>query len=96
MEKLSTEELFGLACSGSIQVLEEYYKEGGDLNVTYSSFGSEHSLIMGAFRNQEYGTARRLKSLGCKLTKEEQHEIDLECIKIQTIQALSNFEVRLK
>jgi hypothetical protein len=90
MEILSKEELFGLACSGKINKLEKYWNDGGKLNITYTKFGKEHSLIMGAFRNQQYETVNKLIMLGCKLTDEEQYEIDTEYMKMKTIRNLAS------
>lgn len=86
----NTEQLFGLACSGNIEALEEYWNGEGDLNVTYSKFGKEHSLIMGAFRNQQYDTVRWLKNHGCKLTEEEQEEINVECYRQKIVEFLAS------
>lgn len=69
-------ELFGMACSGNISMLRECKEKGCDLDVRYSSFGEEHSLIMGAFRNEEYRTAEWLLTVGCTLTDREQSEIN--------------------
>lgn len=86
----STEQLFELACSGNIKALEDFWNGEGDLNVTYSKFGKEHSLIMGAFRNQQYDTVKWLKNHGCKLTEEEQDIINVEYMKIKTVESLAN------
>ena len=86
----NTEQLFGLACSGNIKALEDYWNGEGDLNVTYQKFGKEHSLIMGAFRNQQYDTVRWLKNHGCRLTHEEQDEINMEYMRIKTIELLAS------
>lgn len=86
----NTEQLFGLACSGNINALEEYWNEEGDLNVTYEKFGKKHSLIMGAFRNQQYSTVDWLKNHGCELTYEEQYEIDMEYTRVKTIELLAS------
>ena len=85
-----TEQLFGLACSGNIKALKDYWNGEGDLNVTYERFGKEHSLIMGAFRNQQYDTVRWLKNHGCRLTDEEQDEINVEYMRIKTIELLAS------
>lgn len=85
-----TEQLFGLACSGNIKALKECWNGGGDLNVTYERLGKEHSLIMGAFYNQQYDTARWLKNHGCRLTDEEQDEINTEYMRIKTIELLAS------
>lgn len=85
------EQVFGLACSGNIKALKEYWDSEGDLkNVTYERFGKEHSLIMGAFRNQQYDTVRWLKNHGCRLTDEEQDEINMEYMRIKTIELLAS------
>ena len=84
------EQLFGLACSGNIKALEDYWNGEGDLNVTYERFGKKHSLIMGAFRNQQYDTANWLRNHGCRLTDEEQEEINLEYYRIKTIENLAS------
>jgi hypothetical protein len=87
----NTEQLFGLACSGNIKALKCYWDGEGDLkNVTYERFGKEHSLIMGAFRNQQYDTVRWLKNHGCRLTDEEQDEINMEYMRIKTIELLAS------
>lgn len=86
----NTEQLFGLACSGNIKALEDYWNKEGSLNVTYEKFGNKHSLIMGAFRNQRYDTVRWLKNHGCRLTDEEQNEINIEYMKIKTIELLAS------
>ena len=86
----NTEQLFGLACSGNIKALEDYWNGEGDLSVTYQKFGKEHSLIMGAFRNQQYDTVRWLKNHGCRLTHEELDEINMEYLRIKTIELLAS------
>ena len=65
-------------------------KGSPQLNVTYQKFGKEHSLIMGAFRNQQYDTVRWLKNHGCRLTHEEQDEINMEYMRIKTIELLAS------
>ena len=86
----NTEQLFGLACSGNIKALEDYWNGEGDLSVTYQKFGKEHSLLMGAFRNQQYDTVRWLKNHGCRLTHDEQDEINMEYMRIKTIELLAS------
>lgn len=84
------EQLFGLACSGNIKALKEYWDGEGDLNITYERFGKEHSLIMGAFRNQQYDTVRWLKNHGCRLTDEEQDEINMEYTRIKAVELMAS------
>lgn len=84
----NVEQVFGLACSGNNKALEEYWNEDGDLNVRYEKFGKEHSLIMGAFRNQQYDTVEWLRAHGCSMIDEEREEIRREYDRIKTIKAL--------
>lgn len=86
----NTEQLFGLACSGNIKALEDYWNKEGSLNVTYEKFGKKHSLIMGAFRNQQYDTVRWLKNHSCRLTDEEQDEVNMEYMRIKTVELLAD------
>lgn len=86
----NVEQLFGWACSGNIGALNEYWLKEYNLDVTYKRFGKEHSLIMGAFRNQQYNTVSFLKNHGCRLTPEEQDEINMEYMKIKTIELLAS------
>ena len=86
----NTEQLFGLACSGNIKALEEYWNGEGNLNITYEKFGMEHSLIMGAFRNRQYDTVRWLKNHGCKLTDHEQDEINQKYLEMKAIESLAS------
>ncbi len=86
----NTEQLFGLACSGNIKALEDYWNGEDNLNVTYEKFGNKHSLIMGAFRNQQYDTVNWLKNHGCRLTDEEQSEINKEYLRVKTIGLLAS------
>lgn len=90
MEATTTEKLFGLACSGNIKELENYWNCEGSLNVTYEKFGMEHSLIMGAFRNQQYDTVRWLKNHGCRLTDHEQNEINQKYLEMRAIESLAS------
>lgn len=86
----SAEQLFELSCSGNIKALEDYWNIEGSLNVAYEKFGKKHSLIMGAFRNRQYDTVRWLKNHNCRLTDEEQDEINMEYMRIKTIELLAN------
>lgn len=87
--KTNTEKLFELACSGNIVALEDYWNKEGSLNVKYEKFGRKHSLIMGAFRNQQYDTVRWLQNHNCRLTDEEQYEINMEYMRIKIIESLA-------
>lgn len=73
---MTAEKLFELACAGETETLRELYQNRQRLDVTYEKFGKEHSLIMGAFRNRQWDTARWLLGSGAKLTLAEQAEIN--------------------
>ena len=90
MEKMLIYKLWEYACNGDIEKLKQYYSEHNEVNKRYYSFNKEHSLIMGAFRNQQYDTVRWLKNHGCRLTHEEQDEINMEYMRIKTIELLAS------
>ena len=56
--------LWAMACYGSIESLMVYYRNDGKRNLRYNRFGKDHSLIMGALRNREYETVAFLLSVG--------------------------------
>lgn len=68
------EKLWENACSGNIDALKEYYNGGGSINNRYLKFGEEHSLIMGAFRNNQFDTVEYLMSVGEELSQKEYEE----------------------
>lgn len=82
------EYLFTLACSGNIQKLEEYYKNGGERNVRYTKFGVEHSLIMGAFRNCQFNMVDYLKVQGETLTPEEEAALQIQLRQMEQVKKL--------
>ena len=69
------EKLFEYACSGNIDKLKEHYEGGGTVGNSINRFGNEHSLIMGAFRNDQFDTVEYLLGIGEKPTPKEQEEI---------------------
>ena len=73
MERI--EELFGYACSGNIEKLKEYYETGGTVGNCINKLWNDHSLIMGAFRNDQFDTVEYLLEVGEKPTPKEQEEI---------------------
>lgn len=85
MRKLTLEErLWMYACCGDIESLAEYYnQEEPDFNVRYYRLGKEHSLIMGAFRNNQFNTVEFLLSVGETVTPEEKAEIEMELKRIE-------------
>ena len=83
-------ELWEYACSGNIEKLKEYYANGGSVN--YSKFGEGHSLIMGAFRNNQFETVEYLMSEGESLSPKETAEIKTELRKLELMQKLTKPE----
>lgn len=63
------EKLWEAACSGDVNTLKKCYKKAE--NRRYLSFGQEHSLIMGAFRNNQWEVINYLSSIGETITAEE-------------------------
>ena len=85
-------ELWEYACSGNIEKLKEYYENGGSVNNRYSKFGEGHSLIMGAFRNNQFETVEYLMSEGERLSPKEVAEIKTELRKFGLMQKLAEPE----
>ena len=82
--------LWEYACSGNIEKLKEYYDDGGSVNNRYFKFGEGHSLIMGAFRNNQFDTVEYLISVGEELSKKEYNEIRTEMRKFDIMRELTN------
>ena len=81
------EKLWEAACSGDINILKQYYKTTG--NIRYQKFGREHSLIMGAFRNNQWKIIDYLLSIGETITQEEKEEIQKELNRIKYMEILA-------
>lgn len=81
--------LWEYACSGNIEKLKEYYENGGSINNRYFQFGESHSLIMGAFRNNQFDTVEYLISEGEELSKKEYAEMRTEMRKLEIMQKLT-------
>lgn len=81
--------LWEYACSGNIEKLREYYENGGSINNRYIKFGESHSLIMGAFRNNQFDTVEYLISEGEELSKKEYAEMQTEMRKLEIMQKLT-------
>lgn len=88
---MTAEKLFELACAGETETLKRLYQNGQRLDVTYEKFGKEHSLIMGAFRSQQWDMARWLLVSGAKLTLAEQAEISDRYQEMQLIKEMHEF-----
>lgn len=69
------EKLFTAACAGDIPTLKEHYNADGKKNLRYEKFGEENSLIMGAFRNNQWKTLDYLLSVGETITKKEREAL---------------------
>ena len=67
--------LWNAACSGDMKILRYGL---GMLNCRYEAFGKEHSLIMGALRNNQLEVVEYLVSNGATVTKEEKEELEQE------------------
>lgn len=85
------EQLWEYACSGNIKALKQYYNsEEGSINNRYIKFGEAHSLIMGAFRNNQFETVRYLMEQGEKITPKEHKEIEQELNRIDIMKRIRN------
>ena len=80
--------LWEYACSGNIEKLKEHYDNGGSINNRYIKFGEGHSLIMGAFRNNQFDTVEYLMSVGEEISPKEHEEIQTEMRKLDIMQRL--------
>ncbi len=80
--------LWEYACSGNIEELKKYYDNGGSVNNRYIKFGEGHSLIMGAFRNNQFDTVEYLMSVGEEISPKEYDEIQTEMRKLDIMQRL--------
>lgn len=71
------ENLWAYACCGDLKKLKEYYKNGGETNRRYYAIGSYHSLIAGAYRNENYETVKFLLSVGETIIYQTEKDIDI-------------------
>lgn len=82
MKDIRIEILWEYACCGELELLKRYYEDGGETNRRYFAFGSEHSLIMGAFRNNQFEAVEYMLSVGETVTQAEKDEFNKELQKI--------------
>lgn len=83
------DDLWGAACGGDVTILKQYYgNEKCTKNRRYEKFGTEYSLIMGAFRNNQFETVEYLLSVGETITEEERIEVQTEMKRIKCIKIL--------
>ena len=90
MEKMLIYKLWEYVCNGDIEKLKKYYSEHNEINRRYCRFNKEHSLIMGALRNNHFDTAEYLISVGETITDEEKEQILTELKRIDIIKKLVN------
>ena len=90
MEKMYDCKLWEYACNGDIEKLKKYYSEHNEINRRYCRFNKEHSLIMGALRNNQFETVEYLISVGETITNEEKEQILTELKRIDIIKKLVN------
>lgn len=77
--EISIDKLWEYACNGDIKRLKKYFSSKEKiLNRRCYRFGTEHSLIMGAFRNRQLLTVEYLLSIGESITQREREEVDRE------------------
>lgn len=88
LEHTSIDDLWSWACSGETEKLKEYYDNGGSINKRYFKFGDSHSLIMGAFRNNQFDTVEYLMSVGEEITPKEYGAMQTEMQKLNIMQRL--------
>ena len=87
------EKLWEAACSGDIDTLKHYYGvESNVINARYLKFGKEHSLIMGAFRNDQFETVDYLVSVGGTVTEEEKEEMETELKRVKYMEILTQLK----
>ncbi len=68
--------LWQAATSGDEEYLHKYYKGGGATNQRFNGFGREHSLLLGAARNNNPNIVKILESYGEKpLNDDEADEL---------------------
>ena len=82
--------LWEYACNGDIEKLKKYYSEHNETNRRYCRFNKEHSLIMGALRNNQFETVEYLISVGETITDEEKEQILTELKRIDIMKKLVN------
>ena len=73
--KTSINALWNAACSGDLTTLRNYYSGVCELNRRYHKFGSDHSLIAGAYRNGQIETVDFLLRMGETVMDHERSEL---------------------
>ena len=88
MENIRIEMLWEYACCGELELLKRYYEDGGETNRRYYALGGEHSLIMGAFRNNQFEAVEYMLSVGETVTQIEKNEFNIELQKIMCLRKI--------
>lgn len=73
--KISINALWIAACSGDLDTLRSYYSGVCEINRRYHKFGSDHSLIAGAYRNNQMETVDFLLDMGETIMEHERKEL---------------------
>ena len=87
--------LWTAVCCGDNKYLQNYYNNGGEPNKRYHKFNKEHSLIMGALRNNNYDTVKLLKANGETILEDEFAEYD-DIIQNNKNRGISNMNSMIK
>lgn len=90
MKEITTGILWMYACNHQLEKLKKYYENGGEKNRRFIKFGKEHSLIMGAYRTQDYEIVEYLLSVGETITPEEEKEINEKLQEIEWLIKIKN------
>jgi hypothetical protein len=72
---MNIEELWTAACSGDLTTLRNYYSGVCEINRRYHKFGSDHSLIAGAYRNNQMEAVDFLLDMGETILDHERTEL---------------------
>lgn len=75
MENITIGELWIAACRGDLDTLRSYYSGVCEINRRYHKFGSDHSLIDGAYRNNQMETVDFLLDMGETVLDHERTEL---------------------
>ena len=85
------DKIWTASCDGNINVLKKYFSsKNAKRNIRYCRFG-QHSLIMGAYRNNQFDTVEYLLSVGETVTEEEMKHIQKE---IERLELLKRIEAK--
>lgn len=74
-KKMPINSLWEAACSGDTETLSSYYDNGGERNRRYTKFNRDHSLIAGAYRNNQMEVVDLLLAQGETVMEHERQEL---------------------